>query len=305
MMCCRWLLRGWPGMFAAVFLTTALANETSPAEAVIPASEPRFGLGVHYDHEYQRFDETHATIDTVSVAPWVRWSDVVVSLDLPWQEVDGEYYVNGSQANAPRICEQLASLTPLQLQIFINRREKGQTLVDYCAQFNVSTLHDSASGWGDAGIVVSRGLFLDRKRVWYGVMTLGYTDDNGDWEQGLGSGTQDVLMEFMLNGDSGQAYVSVIGGYQKIVGGDLEDAYNNYGYVQIDTALHCNAFIDLGAFTEWQQAASDWSDDVSSVALYVRINPTKTVQWQLIAKDYLDTENYPDYTISSRISLRF
>lgn len=262
------------------------------------------GAGINADYEYQDFDESSADISTLSFNPYVQWDLWSLSLDISWQHIDGDVFVNNNQVNAPGVCDRLPTLTRAQMFV-LSRRDNGQALIDYCAQFIADEPKATYSGVGDLSVYLNKGFFIDQGRYWYGSMLLGYTSDNGDWEEGLGSGTRDVIAEGLINADNGLAYATLNIGRQFIVGGDLEAQYNDYWYGQLDAALRINPFVELGSFYEWQEAASDYSDDVSSVALYLLLKLTESFRLRLTGTHYLDVSGYPDYTVNMHASYYF
>lgn len=294
-----------------LLFTAAVAAQTddrlplsNPTDSAVDVSA---GMTLYAERQHQSFDNQSADIDTVALDPYLQFGNWTLSADIPWQQIDGDYFVNNNQPTVPNVCLQIAGLNAQQLTAFINRRPNGQALVDYCAAA-VNTSDSSSqkvSGLSDITTYLGYGDLLDQQGLWYGMIVVGVKWDNADTDEGLGSGTQDLIIQGSANADNGVWIGTLVVGYNAIIGGELESAYDDYVYGSADIAARVGSVVKLGGRAEWQQAASDYSDDVSSVELYVVVAPLADLQLRLSATDYLDTEGYPDTEISGSVSYSF
>lgn len=69
-----------------------------------------WGMDLRIQREHQRFDNSDAELNTLSLQPYMQVGHWDISLNLPWQQIDGDYFVNGFQPTPSRICERLSAL---------------------------------------------------------------------------------------------------------------------------------------------------------------------------------------------------
>lgn len=273
----------------------------------LPADEKvSFSLALSVEHERQRFDDEDADITTVSMGPAVYWGDWSLMMDLPWQTISGEQFVVAGQVNESALCQQLNQLSALQQQRLSQRRSNLASLLTSCAAQNASGVTDqSVSGLGDLSVYLSTGKLLSDNSVWYGQLTAGYKDDNGDVDQGLGSGTQELLLDISLNAQAGDWRAAWVVGYTAIIGGESQDYYDNYPYVSADVSVELVSWLRVGMRASWEQASTEWSDDVNSIAAYGRLSINKQWQMRVMLTDYLNTVGYPEQAVSAALSFYY
>lgn len=298
----------WILLFPAIHLhaQTANSNLTYPITERLQ-SDLTYGLSMYTEQQHQKFNSSSADITTLAINPYVLLGNWSLSVDIPWQKISGDYFVNNFQPSTPFICQQLGNLNAAQLNSFLAAKPKFQSAYKLCNTLTTNTTQTDGdvSGISDISSYLSYGKPLDQNNIWYGMLTMGFKWDNGDIENGLGSGTKDILFEASVNAIKGIWISTFSAGYNAILSGEDKDNYENYGYLTTDLAVRAGEIVKLGSQLEWQQAASDFTDDISSIAIYITASPFEKLQLRLMLTDYLDTSGYPEQEIKGSMIFRF
>lgn len=298
---------GFKGVLAGALIVlsmAAAAEQSAMTETGDGAAS--YSLALSVEQEQQRFESETTDITTVSFDPAAHWGDWSLMADLPWQSISGEQFVVGGQVSESALCQQLNQLSVLQLQRLSQRRSNIATLAANCAAQSANTeTSQTVSGFGDLAIYLSTGKILGDNQVWYGQLTAGYKHDNGDVDKGLGSGTQELLFDISLNAQTGRWRATWVAGYTAIIGGESHEYYDNYPYVSADVNAELASWLRLGVSASWEQASTEWSDDVSSMTAYARVSINEQWGVQLRLIDYLDTVGYPEQAVSAALSFYY
>lgn len=268
----------------------------------------QLGFSLYADYESQQFEGTDTRLETLGFYPYLNYSDWSLSVDIPWQRVHGDFFVSGDSLNLPQRCIQLAALTAQQRQTLITRFPALQSTVDTCAaQFNLLSQSQAAeiSGIGDIGFNLRWAKAHGVRETWYTQITVGYTDDNADFENGLGSGTQDVLLEALLNAELGKGSYSAFLGRSMPIGGALESGYQGYNYGGIDLNWRLTDYLKWGVSWDFQQTAIAGGNSVRFAGTYLNWRLHKQWQASLRYKNYLDADDYPEYSVKGGLTYYF
>ena len=278
-----------------------------------------WGMDVRAQREHQSFDNSDADLNTISLQPYVQAGKWDISLSLPWQSIEGEYFVNGFQPTPSRICQRLNSLTDLQRQLLINRGRVTGEQLDYCDQQTTEpeAVSDSVSGMSDISLFARRTTQLDDAGIWLGSIGLGYKWDNGDEDTGIGSGTRDTTLDFTLSGLQGNwlgyvavGYVWISGGVAYSEPGDEEGevinyGYDNYAYATVDGGYKFTPWLTLGASANTQQAYIPGGEDVEWLSAYANVRLFEKFRVRAYVNDYLDIAGYPEQEFGASLTYSF
>lgn len=299
-------------------LCTALCIPTAYAQ---PQKESaiNWGMDLRIQREHQDFDDSDAQLNTLSLQPYMQVGNWDISLNLPWQQIDGEYFVNGFQPTPSRICERLSSLSFLQRQVLLNRGRITNEQLNYCDNQSAEpeVIDSSVSGMSDVSLMARYAMPLDQQGVWLGSLGLGYKWDNGDKNSGIGSGTRDTTADLSLSGLSGKwiGFVSV--GHVWISGGvaysEVDETndevinygYDDYAYATLDGGYKFTDWLTLGARANIQQAYIPGGEDVKWLTAYANFRVYKKFRLRTYVNDYLDVAAYPEQEFGASLSYSF
>lgn len=254
--------------------------------------------------QQQFHDFADAESFTLALSPYLQKENWALTLDLRWENIDGEYFVNNRKTNISSICERINTASSAQLERFLERRSRAGALIDHCNGFT-STTAESASGIADVSTYTSYSKPLDLYNIWYLMLTGGVTWDNADWENGLGSGTQDLFTEVAVSADNGKWFAAVMLGHNTVMGGDLERYYDNYLYGYGELGWHITERFRLSSRLNWSEASSDIDEDVTSLALTLNAAISQSVTAGITYTDFFDTDDYPNNELRGRLTLHF
>lgn len=295
-------------------LSTPLAFAQSQKESAID-----WGMDLRIQREHQDFDDADAQLNTLSLQPYMQVENWDISLNLPWQQIDGEYFVNGFQPTPSRICERLSSLSFLQRQVLLNRGRITNEQLNYCDNQNAEpeVVDSSVSGMSDVSLMARYAMPLDQDGVWLGSLGLGYKWDNGDKNNGIGSGTRDTTLDVSLSGLHGKwiGFVSV--GQVWISGGVaysevdetndevIDYGYDDYTYATLDGGYKFTDWLTLGARANIQQAYIAGGEDVKWLTAYANFRFYEKFRLRTYVNDYLDVAAYPEQEFGASLSYSF
>lgn len=278
-----------------------------------------WGMDARVQREHQSFDNTDADLNTFSLQPYVQAGKWDISLNLPWQSIDGEYFVNGFQPTPSRICQRLSSLTELQRQLLVNRGRVTGDQLDYCDEQTTEpgVVDDSVSGMSDISLFARRTTALDKDGIWLGSIGLGYKWDNGDEATGIGSGTRDTTLDFTVSALNGNWTGYVAAGYVWISGGVaysepgeeegevINYGYDNYAYATLDGGYKFTSWFTLGASANMQQSYIPGGEDVEWLTAYANFRLHEKFRLRAYLNDYLDIAGYPEEEFGMSLTYSF
>lgn len=282
--------------------TGAAAVDRSAAAVQGDAGGPKieFGFDIGVDRAHQTFENSDADLTTVSFAPRLSAGNWELSLDLPWQHAEGEYFVNGNYPpEVNYFCRNLVDQVngaPRYLNYLLDNPalRAAQRYADCQAVIGTDSVDDSVSGIGDATLLLRYGLPLDGEGIWLLSVAGGYKFDNGDHEKNLGSGTRNTLLEATLGASYRRFTGSVTAGYAWIDATDNDFAEAHYGYALVDAGIRLLDRVTLGC--SWSSDESYFVDGetIEKITVYARVKPFERIGIKVYASDYGDTLGYPD-----------
>lgn len=275
------------------------------------ATDIDYGLDVSAERAHQVFSDSSANLDTVSLLPYLQVDNWSFSLDVPWQRAKGKVFINDNFQPSPQYltkilskCDNYAAATPAQRQWLAKRLPNITNVLNTQCQ-NTTQSDNEVSGLSDVTGFVHYSAPLDDQGIWLGSVGLGYKADNGDVDNGLGSGTSDAKLEGSLSAMFGMFTGTVTLGYDWVVGGSQADYVDNSTYASLDLSVKPKQWLILGANWNYQQAYVSGFDDVQSVSGYVTLKPLDKLKLRVYYKSYLDNDYYPDHEVGGGVSYSF
>jgi hypothetical protein len=275
------------------------------------AADTDYGLDISAERGHQVFNDSSANLDTVSLQPYLQVDNWSFSLDIPWQRATGDQFVNNNFQPTPKYltkilsnCDKFAAAKPAQKQWLAKKYPSIANTLNTQCQPSTQT-DNEVSGLSDVTAFVHYGMPLDAQGIWVGSIGVGYKADNGDVDNGLGSGTSDAKLEGSLSATFGKFTGTVLAGYDTVLGGDEADFVDNYAYASVDLAVHPLNWLTLGANWDYQQAYVSFADDVQSVSAYVGVKPLDNLRLRVYYRTYLDLDNYPDHEVGGGVTYSF
>ena len=277
-------------------------------------ANPNFNLALGLEHSRQTFEanlsenlmETDAQIDTVTLAPALHWQNWSMVISLPWQRVQGEYFINPTYPVLSATCNLISNLNNVQKLILVNRGTITLEQIQQCNGLANQTNRgdEDASGFNDVELFVSyyptiTGGNLESS---YG---MGFKFDNGDDQKGFGSGTQDIFVEASWLYRA--AYVSLNAnlGYNFVVKNNTNYGLSDYGYTWLGTEFPLFTWLKPGLEYHFQQSISDAYDDLDYCIGYLSFSNQKRLGGRIFYTDYLDHAGYPDQELGASIHYVF
>jgi hypothetical protein len=266
------------------------------------------GVDISVEHQRQQFENSSAEIETVTLLPYLQFGDWELALDLPWQQIEGEYFVNGRYPALASFCEGVSALTPLQQLQSIRNGALTARQIYFCnnnPDLAGSRVESSVSGFGDATLSLGYAVPLDAAAHWFGSATLGYKHDNGDFDAGLGSASRDLLGELALLMNRGRFNAVVSAGYVTILADESGFDYDDYAYGAVDLGVQLLRELTIGGRYDFQQSSVDGFDDIESATAYLRWRPFEMLNLRVYNTEYLDVDGYPEREYGGAVSLQF
>ena len=265
--------------------------------------EPTLGLNIGWEQNFQEYEnsflnsnlDVNSNINTIFVSPSLRWNNWTVSASLPWQQVDGEYFINHNYPNFSAVCSTIADLSTLHQQLLLNFGDLTEQQLQFCSQVTDgrSQSGEIASGLSDIELFANYYLpFFGGN--WETSLGVGFKWDNGDEQVGLGTGTQDLFLEGSWYLEQRQFSLLAVLGYNQIVKNNTGFDYLDYGYTSLDLRLRLLSWLQPGVEYHFQQSNAGGYDDLDYVIGYLQLSNTKYWRGRLYYTDYLDQSGYPN-----------
>lgn len=253
----------------------------------------------------QSFAYGDADIDAVTVTPTLSVDNWSLSLSVPWLHIEGRYFVNNRFPNLAYLCNQLTTLSPAAVLFLISRDVITPAQVAYCNQ-QTGTIDDIASSYEGLGDIdlFSQYLLPPLTDSFSGSIGLGYKHDNGEYEEGLGTGTRELYLESGWLWFVGPVEVMTTVGYQFVVSNDTPVDLQDYAYGSLDLRWRLAQLITAGATWHYLQANAEILDDLDYVDWYIELGRYRGVSLRLMVTDY-DEQGYPEEEYSANLSYRF
>lgn len=268
-------------------------------------AKPALFFSSYADYEQQHINDSDANILNLGLLAGIQRGAWSFMIDIPWQQLS-EDSINTQQSALSDNCQQLLSLSPSQQILLFNRRPQLQQRFIQCQQLTINNPDPKQqTGFSDISSFINYQQSLDADNRWHLLYTLGLKWDNADEQSGLGSGSRDLITEIQLKYQIGAWKFSSLLGYNTIIAGYYDDVLENYSYFDSRISYRMNRVFELGLTAGYQQSSDPYFEDIQNISYYGVIDISADLSWQLKLTDYLNTEGYPDYSISSGLYYYF
>jgi hypothetical protein len=269
--------------------------------------EKNWGADLAFGAHHQEYELVSADMQNFTFTPYYQKDNWIFSANLPWIKVDGDYFVNG---NAPRVvsfCSRLTELSPLMIQRLINRGRITAKQVENCNQLTdeLAELEEAQSGMGDMSLSVQHlWRFGAAENSWVS-LGIEYKTDNGDFEKGLGSGSQDTALMFGV-GFQGEKWSNHFdASFTSVSATDTEYEIEDYMSVTTGVAYLFWEKLTWGVDYQFEQAYLQDGEDVKYFSTYLDWAISDAWSLRLNASDYDDLPEYPQTEYGMTLGFSF
>ena len=273
----------------------------------VARAETQWNFLVKAERDHQSFGDGNADLDTVTLSPSVQAGDWSITASLPWQHIEGTYFINNVYPNLAYLCQQVQSMNTLQKLLAISTGKVTPAQLSYCSNHSGvvnATQQDQVEGFGDFDIFVNYYLPLDSRRL-TGSLGVGYTHDNGDVDKGLGTGTRDTYAETAWLLDLHPVSLLLTLGHDHVVNNDTAFDLKDHSYGSLDISWQLLDAAALGVEYHYQGSNSDALDDFDYTTGYLRLGRGPGWGARLFATDYHGQSGFPDQEYGASLSYLF
>jgi hypothetical protein len=261
-------------------------------------------------YQQQTIDKSTAELTSVIFAPSLELGNWDLSLNVPWYEKQGEFYINGTRPRLITRCERITNLKPARQKLLIELGKLTQKQLDRCEIVleTLTQLNAKHSGIGDITGFARYRFPLGDDSGWGASLGAGFKSDTGDSETGIGSGTQDGLFELGLFLQRDKFSFSVNLGYDAVSGDEsIADIYQtqNYAYTSLNLSRSITSWLTLGASFSGQQAYVANGEDTKIVTEYIDLSFVENLNIHLYASQYSGDSLLPDKELGANITYSF
>ena len=266
-----------------------------------------WNMRVEAERSHQTFGDGDADLTSVTLSPSIQLQDWSFSASLPWQKIEGAYFVNHLYPSLEYICSWMNGLTGAQKLYLVRRGQLTLAQVKYCNEtggVESTNVEDSREGLSDIQLFANYYLpaFSD---TFSGAIGIGYKHDNGDVEEGLGTGTRDLFVETSWSADIQQVGLLLTLGYEHILNNDTEEDLLDYGYAVLGAHWQIIEIARVGVDYNYQQASSDLLQDYDYLTYYLELGRAQGLGVRVYATDYLGEDGFPDKEYGGSLSYTF
>lgn len=273
--------------------------------AYTSTAEPSLGISLSLEQAHQSFDQDSADIYSLFLTPMLKLNNADITVSIPFQHIDGNYFVNSAYPNLPAVCEQISNADSTSTSNRLAARRA--TLEDYCTEtggeVSVNT-RNSVEGIGDVAVFANYYLPMWMNSL-SGSMGIGYKHDNSDETLGLGSGTQDLIAELAGFWQWRQINIVPLAGYDHILSSRSTFKLTDYIYSSI--SINWQLFSKLGMSSQYHYQQSNFApEDDQYYWLYaINIGEISHFSAKLFYIDYIGISGYPNYEIGGSFSYSY
>lgn len=264
-----------------------------------------------FDGGRQQQTFNNSTADLTHVIFTGVWSleNWDASLDAPWYEKQGNFFINGVRPRLIIRCERLEALTPLRQKVLLALGKITQRQLNVCTILlnKIAQASMQNSGMGDVSGVIKYNYPLDDEARWSTHIGLGYKADNGDAETGIGSGTKDTSLESGIVFAGEKNSFSAVFGYNWVSDSSaIAGVYKskNYAYVDIDCSHTFTDWFSAGAIYVNQQAYVDAGSATKITTGYIDFTATENLMLHIYLTHYSGSDT-PDKEAGLSIHYNF
>jgi hypothetical protein len=248
-----------------------------------------------------------ADIDTITLSPGWQTQNWSITLSLPWQQIEGRYFINNVYPNIAFTCSQINSLSNVQKLILVRQSAVTLDQVQYCSDTGgktSSTIQDSVSGWYDIEVFSNYYLPLNSDLINISA-GIGYQHDNGNEDKGLGNGARQLFAETAWYIRRPSFNLGLRLGYYHVIKNNSTIDLQDYGYGSMNAGWHILNNLTLSAEYHYQQSNNYFFNDYDYLTYNLYLQITDHWATQAFITDYLNQTGFPDQELGGSISYYF
>lgn len=267
-------------------------------------------LDVDVSYQQQTIGKSNTELSSLTLAPSLEWENLYLSLTIPWYEKSGEFYINGVRSQFITRCDRLTALKPARQTALIESGKITQKLLDKCVMVldTLGQLNATHSGIGDVAGFARYHFLSETDNGWSTNLGVGYKSNSGDSDIGIGSGTQDLLLEWGVNFSRENFIFSLNAGYDFMSNDNsIQDVYQtkNFAYTSADISQGITDWLRLGASFNAQQAYVEHGVDTKIVSEYVNLAFFDQLNIHVYISQYNGDSLLPDNEVGVNLSYGF
>lgn len=261
-------------------------------------------------YQEQTIDQSTAKLTSVIFAPSLELGNWDLSLNIPWYEKQGEFYINGTRPRLITRCERITSLKPARQNLLIALGKLTQIQLDRCEIVleTLTQLNAKHNGIGDITGFARYNFLLGDDTGWGTSLGLGYKSDTGDAETGIGSGTRDTQFELGVFFRRNKFSLNFNVGYDLVSGDEsIADIYKtqNYAYASINLSRSFTDWLTLGVSFNGQQAYVANGEDTKILTEYINLSFVENVNIHFYTSQYSGDSLLPEKELGANLTYSF
>ena len=265
-----------------------------------------WGVDLSLGTAHQEYAAASADMNSFNVTPYVLLDGWEISVSLPWYQIDGNYFTNGTLPRVLDICNRLVGLSDARQQWLIRRGRITQNQLDNCqAAVDELGAEASASGAGDIGFYANYVVNLTESGDWWGGLGVGYSLDNGDYKKGLGKGSRDTSVQLTSGSTIGKWQTQFMLGYVMVDPTDTTENVDDYAQALAGIAYAFTERLTLGMDYSIEESYIVGEDNINIFTVYGDFSFSEQWKIHLYVSDYAENEQYPESEIGASLLFGF
>ncbi|VUD67343.1 hypothetical protein TDB9533_03745 [Thalassocella blandensis] len=291
------------------FIAGLLISLTASTEVYSQSAQTHdWGMSVTASTQQQNYENSDASFRYLQFTPTLVWHNWDFNINLSYLDIEGNYFNNGAFPRYQEYCSRVLGMGDRLRDYLVSNGRLNEEQVINCQESAATqdSYEESASGLGD----ISFGLRYNWEILSTANPSLAYISvdislDNGDYEKGLGSGSQDVMTEIGWMIGMGNWTHQASAGYVLVDQTDALEQVGDYAYLNLSTNYSIHPDFMLGASYSVEQAYEDELEDIGIVSINGIWYFTDALSASGYYSQYLETEYYPENELGLSLSLQF
>ncbi len=272
------------------------------------AAEEKKNWGVDFsvNSQHQEYELVDAEMQNLNFSPYFQTDNWTFSVAVPWMSIKGDYFINGSVPRVVNFCTRLQEISPSIIQRLINRGRITTEQIERCNQLSgtLDEMEESQSGVGDISLAADYVKAWGVDEAWWTSLGLEYKADNGDVENGIGSGSRDTRVSLGVGyqGEKWSNHLDV--SFTRVSATDTSYEIEDYSSMSTGIAYLFWAKLTWGLDYQLEQAYLKNAEDIKYFSTYLDWSITDNIGLRLAASDYQDVAEYPqsEYAVGFHFS---
>lgn len=285
----------------AVMASVVGASLSLSAKAEV--GDSGLSLDVSVNHVEQSLEQTDGNYTAVTLSPGWEWGDGwQLRADLPWRDANNEVLIPRAKPRIRKLCA-WAAAHPHRIQNLLNQGKITQEQLDICNHLDGGVETATAQGMEDITLWFNRLWVLGDR--WALQPQLGYKHDNGDEEQGLGTGTRDVMVEVGLSGDFAPFTVDTLLGREHVISQPEDSELDDFSYAECSVGYSFATNWSLGVSAHYETSQLDYYDDMKRFSAQLVWRFLSHYSAALQVSEYNKNSGYPEREMGMSVMASF